>query len=165
MNMNKRFFIDFEFNGMGGDLISAGITRQDGHTRYYIDDGKIEELVLAKMLDPWVEENVLPILYATPHGVVPFHMPSSDWGAVISDFIYCDGTMPTIYADWMSDIADLMNLFITGPGTAVPMGDETHLVCLRHLDVYPTTLSGAVQHNAAWDALALRHWYMNGGWS
>jgi hypothetical protein len=29
---------------------------------------------------------------------------------------------------------------------------------LRHLDVYPTTLAGAIQHNAYWDAAALKHW-------
>lgn len=157
-----RFFIDFEFSGR--ELISCGITRQDGKTLYFLDDEKVEELILSKTLDPWVEANVLPILYAIPEGVTMWYAPSSDWGAEISNFIYEDGIMPTIYADWMSDIADLMNLFITGPGTGVPMGNETHLVCLRHLDVYPTTLPGAVQHNAAWDALALRHWYMQGGW-
>jgi hypothetical protein len=162
--MNKRFFFDTEFNGFGGDLISAAITRQDGKTIYFIDDEKLNDLIMSKTLDPWVEANVLPILYAVPPQTILYHMPTSEWGAAISDIIYDDGAMPTIYADWMSDIADLMNLFITGPGTGVPMGNETHLVCLRHLDVYPTTLPGAVQHNAAWDALALRHWYMEGGW-
>lgn len=119
---------------------------------------------MTKTLDPWVEQNVLPVLYLTPPNTCQYHMPSSMWGEAIASMIYFKGTLPTIYADWMSDIADLMNLLITGPGTGVPMGNETHLVCLRHLDVYPTTLPGAVQHNAAWDALALRHWYMQGGW-
>lgn len=155
-----RYFFDTEFNGYGGDLISAGIARQDGKTLYIIDDEKVHNLITSKTLDPWVEQNVLPILYSAPHGVVPFHLPVSEWGALISEFIYDGENTPTIYADWMSDIADLMNLFITGPGTGVPMMHETRMVCLRHLDVYPTDLPGAVQHNAAWDALALRHWLM-----
>lgn len=157
-----RYFIDFEFSTR--DLISCGIAREDGTTLYFIDDAKIEELVLTKTLDPWVEENVLSVLYSAPHGVVPIHAATDTWGWAIADFIYRDDAPPTIYADWMSDIADLMNLFITGPGTGVPMHHQTNLVCLRHLDVYPTDLPGAVQHNAAWDALALRHWYMQGGW-
>jgi hypothetical protein len=28
---------------------------------------------------------------------------------------------------------------------------------MHRVDAYPTTLPGAVQHNAYWDAMALRH--------
>lgn len=43
------------------------------------------------------------------------------------------------------------------------------MVAIPHLtfevirvDAYPTTLEGAVQHNAWWDAMALRHLLMDG---
>lgn len=51
---------------------------------------------------------------------------------------------------------DFCKLLMTGPGTAVPMANQTHLTILRHIDVYPTSLNGAVQHNAWWNAMALR---------
>jgi hypothetical protein len=109
-------------------------------------------------MDPWVDKNVIPLLFDVPPGVEVIRAPDTEWGALISDFIYRGDEVPQIFADWMSDIADLMKLFITGPGEGVPMNHQTHMVCLRHLDVYPTTLKGAVQHNAAWDAFALKRW-------
>ena len=156
--MITRYFFDTEFNGFGGNLMSAAMARDETDALYLIDDERIQSLVMNKIMDPWVEANVLPILYNTPPGIEPVHAPASEWGGLISEFIYRGDEVPQVFADWMTDIADLMNLFITGPGTGVPMTHQTHMVCLRHLDVYPTSLPGAVQHNAAWDALALKRW-------
>jgi hypothetical protein len=36
------------------------------------------------------------------------------------------------------------------------MENQTIITILRHIDVYPTSVEGAVQHNALWDALAIR---------
>jgi hypothetical protein len=153
-----RHYFDTEFNGYGGKLMSAAMVRDEQDALYLIDDAAIQTLLMNGEMDPWVRENVVPILYSPPAGIEPVHAPSSEWGALISEFIYREDEVPQVFADWMTDIADLMNLFVTGPGTGVPMAHQTHMVCLRHLDVYPTTLPGAVQHNAAWDALALKRW-------
>jgi len=155
---NTRYFFDTEFNGFGGALLSAAIVREDGEMLYFIDEEQCALLLVNHAMDAWVETNVLPILHSQPVEVTAIIAPARGWGPLISNFIYRPREVPQVFADWMSDIADLMNLFITGPGTAVPMGHITNLTCLRHLDVYPTDLPGAIQHNAAWDALALKRW-------
>ena len=44
---------------------------------------------------------------------------------------------------------------MTVPGTMVRMPDLRFE--FRHVQAFPTSLHGAVQHNAWWDAMALRH--------
>lgn len=153
-----RYFFDTEFNSFGGDMLSAGMCGDDGSCLYLIDDRKLLELQQAGKVHEWVEANVVPHLYALPDGVEPTHAPVNEWGALISEFIYRGDAIPQIIADWPSDIADLCNMLITGPGIAVPMGHQTHFTILRHIDVYPTSLENAVQHNALWDAMALKRW-------
>lgn len=152
-----RYFFDTEFSARS--MLSASMVRDDGECLYLVvPEKRIEHIRRVIGMDPWVEENVIPILLDVPPGVDVTVADQKLWGHLISDFIYRGDEVPQIFADWMSDIADLMRMFITGPGTGVPMGHQTHMVCLRHLDVYPTTLKGAVQHNAAWDAFALKRW-------
>lgn len=154
-----RYFFDTEFNGFGGSLLSCAMVRDETDAIYLVVP---EEHIIAlrrnNWMDPWVEANVIPHLFDVPAGIEPTIAPSKEWGPLLSDFLYRGDEVPQVFADWMSDIADLMNLFMTGPGEGVPMSHQTHMVCLRHLDVYPTTLKGAVQHNAAWDAMALKRW-------
>jgi hypothetical protein len=65
-----------------------------------------------------------------------------------------------VFVDWPSDAMDFASLLMTGPGQAVDMGHQTIITILRHVDIYPTTLAGAVQHNALWDAMAIRQFVM-----
>lgn len=154
-----RYFIDFEFMGFGGELISGAVVREDGSSIYLVQPNDVLSAMRASPdSDPWVLENVMPHLYNVPRSVPITVQPKHEWGPMIAAFLYQDDQVPQIFADWMTDISDLMNLFVTGPGTGVPMNHQTHMVCLRHLDVYPTTLAGAIQHNAYWDAAALKHW-------
>lgn len=62
---------------------------------------------------------------------------------------------PVIVVDWPDDVRYFCEAVITGPGTMISVPSlkfEVHRV-----DAYPTTLPDAVQHNAFWDALALRY--------
>lgn len=145
-----RHYLDTEFNGFGGDLISLALACEDGRSLYLVTDK------LPEPMDPWVRENVVPYLYDCP--AVPLIMSPKHWGHEISAFIYCGTKSPQIIADWPSDIADFANLLLTGPGEAVPMGHQTHLTIVRHIDVYPTDVKGAVQHNAWYDAMALKRY-------
>lgn len=62
---------------------------------------------------------------------------------------------PTLFADWPDDIRYFCQALITAPGEMVNIPRLTfHIV---RVDAYPTTLEGAVQHNALWDARALCH--------
>lgn len=155
-----RFYLDTEFNSFGGALLSLGMVAQDGSNLYLVLPAADIEAI---DIDPWVAEHVVPILFDLPDGTSVITAPVAEWGSIVSGFIYRQEAPPQIFADWPSDIADLCNLFITGPGEAVTMKHQTHLTILRHLDVYPTTLKGAVQHNALWDAMALRRWVMEHG--
>lgn len=156
-----RYYLDTEFNSFGGSLISLGIAREDGECLYLVVPVyEIERLRQEEGMDPWIEENILPILFSIPEGVIATVSEVKEWGPLISDFIYRDGEVPQIIVDWPSDAGDFAKLLLTGPGTAVPMGNQTHITILRHIDVYPTTLKGAVQHNAIWDALAIRQLLM-----
>jgi hypothetical protein len=157
--MKTRFYLDTEFNSFGGSLISLGMVRHDDpeDTLYLVvpaDD--IERMKFEEGMDPWIEKNIIPVLWDIPAGVEPIIIPAHEWGVRISNWMYRGGEVPQIVADWPSDIMDFCRLLMTGPGQAVDMLNQTHMTILRHIDVYPTTLAGAVQHNAIWDCLAMR---------
>lgn len=165
--MTTRFYFDTEFTGHGGDLLSAGMVRSDGAALYLVvPDYEIERLRSEGKMDPWVEANVLPLLLDVPEGTVPIVEPSASWGELFSSFMYPEGRdtgQVQIICDWPSDHIYLMNLMISGPGLSHPMGKQTDFTVIRHIDIYPTDLPGAVQHNALYDALAIKHYVENNG--
>ncbi len=156
-----RFFLDTEFNGWNGEMLSLALVRDDGASIYLRETNEfLHSLDQSGRLDPWVRDNVCPLLDRHPFDVHTTVASSSEWAHTIGEFLYRDtSSPPQVFADWPSDIADLCKLLLTGPGEAVPMPHQTHFTILRHLDVYPTSLKEAVQHNAWWDAMALRRWF------
>jgi hypothetical protein len=139
-----RYFLDTEFNGLGGDLISLALVREDGH-----------EIYAALPCDEpvqWVAENVIPIVTcpgASPRTVRKLPII----GLMIAEFLLNDHR-PVIIADWPDDIGYFCDTLITGPGQMVNI--PTLSFMMWRVDAYPTDLSGAIQHNALWDARALR---------
>jgi len=138
-----RYFLDCEFNGYRGELISMALAADDG-----------AELYLARprlrKLDPWVEKNVEPIVTlddACPEVCEVF-------SSRIQAFLTGD-PFPVIIADWPDDIRYFCECLITGPGQMVKSGPVIQFE-VRRVDAYPSQLAGAVQHNALWDARALR---------
>lgn len=157
--MNTRYYLDTEFNSFGGSLISLGISRHDDPNDclyLVVPNTDIERMKAEEGMDPWIEKNILPHLYALPPEQGAITASAHTWGPHISEFIYREGETPHIFVDWPSDAMDFARLLMTGPGQAVDMSHQTLITILRHIDVYPTTLKGAVQHNALWDALAIR---------
>lgn len=138
-----KYFLDCEFNGYRGELISLALVREDG-----------KELYLAKprlrKMDPWVEKNVEPIV--TLNDACP--AVAEVFSSRIQDFLAGD-PLPTIIADWPDDIRYFCECLITGPGEMVKSSPVLQFEVQR-VDAYPTDLTGAVQHNALWDARALR---------
>lgn len=165
--MTTRFYFDTEFAGFGGELLSAGLVRSDGASLYLVvPDSEIERLRAEGKIDPWVETNVLPILLDLPEGTVPIVEPTSAWGEILSSFMYPEGGKTgqvQVICDWPSDHIYLMNLMLTGPGLSHPMGKQTDFTVIRHVEIYPTDLPGAVQHNALYDALAIKHFVETNG--
>lgn len=142
-----RYFLDCEFNGFGGELISIALVAETGASIY---------CVLVREPDApteaWVAANVIPILDDCP--VAPLMVRRSHASAMIADFLAWD-IDPIIVADWPDDIRYLCELLITGVGRCVQMDGLKFE--WRHVEPYPTEVVGAVQHNAWWDAQALRH--------
>lgn len=131
-------FIDTEFNGFGGDLISMALVMEDGGAEWY-------EVLWAPPdydCDPWVWENVVPRLgksalgpvgfYGSLHAFLSLHRPT------------------TVVADWPSDLAHLFQSLI----------GYYHGRCLK-LEISGQLVYGfeptpQTPHNALSDARALR---------
>jgi len=148
-----RYFIDCEFNGHGGQLLSMALIREDGRSIYLCIADKPEDL------SSWVLMNVWPLVHIQlPVGHTVAYV--NDWGSLLRDFVGSD-QHPIIIADSPVDIGRFCTVLSTSPdgewvSTDYPaIGFEVH-----NVDCYPTTLEGAVQHNAWWDAQALRHLLM-----
>lgn len=143
-----KYYIDCEFDGHNGPLLSLAMVREDG------DSIHIETTAIAT--DPWVVENVVPLMGkndATTHPHVRPHYV----GLMVRHFIGDDAT-PIIIADSPVDIGRFCQGVMTDArGGYAPNVWPVLLFEVHDVDCYPTTLPGAVQHNAWWDAMALRH--------
>lgn len=145
-----RYYLDCEFDGFGGSLISLALVREDGRGRYYVfaEDASEE----------WVEQNVIPILWNYPPYVdgqaltKPEDKELAAWD--LATFLRND-LDPIIISDWPADIRYFCGLIEFPRGNMAPIKGLKFE--LRRVDAYPTTLPGAIQHNAWWDAMALRH--------
>ena len=143
----QTFYIDCEFDGHNGPLLSIAMARQDGQSLH------IEVIEEAK--DPWVIANVLPNM-SEHKAQQSYHCFPDQVGDMLRHFLgECQN--PTIIADSPVDIGRFCRAISTGDdggwaSTSFPQ--MTFIV--RNVDCYPTALKGAVQHNAWWDAMALR---------
>ena len=145
-----RYYLDTEFNGFGGELISLALVREDGKSLYLVYPVPMERY------DFWVQKNVVPILWDIPSPLpgMAYKFVSEKEGAFkIQTFLHGDPN-PVIVTDWPDDISYFCQAIITGPGSMINIPQLSF--DMVRVDAYPTTLEGAVQHNAWWDAMALR---------
>jgi hypothetical protein len=140
-----RYFLDCEFNGMGGNLISLALVSENGNNELYL-------ALPCQRPIRWIAENVIPIVKCV--GAKPIACVSSDIANIIEDFFMGD-PCPVIVADWPDDISYFCKCLMIGPGQMIDF-DSLKFEVIR-VDSYPTDLPGAIQHNALWDARALRH--------
>lgn len=140
-----KYYLDCEFDGMGGSLLSMAMVCEDGREMYYVNTMGL----YAK--DPWVAQNVLPIMDSDKATLVG---GIDRLSGHIGEFLAGDAN-PEIIADWPDDFTYFCPAVLTGPGTMIDVPTLTLRVI--RVDAYPTELEGAVQHNALWDARALRH--------
>lgn len=144
-----RYFLDTEFNGMGGQLLTLAMVCEDGRELYAASPRWLDPIV------DWVRENVISVMSVS--GAMPKYVEPHKFGEEIYEFLK-DDPMPSIMADWPDDIAYFCKAMIVGPGKVINLPRlQFHWV---QIDPYPTSLPGAVQHNALWDARALRHAFM-----
>lgn len=142
-----RYFLDCEYNGFGGALLSLALVPEDGGEELYLT------FDCADPLEPWVERNVVPYLGTVPDGL---KLPAmSREQAAHSIAMYLDRDLePEILADWPTDIELLCGLLTFAPGRMVALSEMRFR--LLTLGRFSPAENSAVAHNALHDARALR---------
>jgi len=147
-----RYFLDTEYNGFGGQLLSLALVPEDGGEEFYVT------LTCDAPLDPWVERHVMPFLDMVPDALVSARLDRRAAAEALAGWLAHDEA-PDIVADWPEDLAQLAMLLITGPGMMVPVPPlSLHFVPLHN---FSTAANSVVPHNALHDARALRDHVMN----
>ncbi len=141
------YFLDCEFNGFGGELISLALS--SATRELYL--ARPEDELNAMAAHDWVAEHVLPFLSLA--GARPQVLPRDQFGRAILSFLAGDPS-PSVIADWPEDLMHLMHCLIIAPGQMVKIPDLS--LRLMQGSAYPSEITDAVQHNALWDARALR---------
>jgi hypothetical protein len=141
-----RYFLDTEYNGWGGALLSLALVPEHGED-FYVTLG------WEGALEPWVERNVVPYLDSVPHSLVSPRMSRADAARALAFYLAGDPD-PLIVADWPEDIAQLSMLLVTGPGIMAEVPGLTFQ--FLPLTGFSTAANSRVPHNALFDARALR---------
>lgn len=141
-----RYFLDTEYNGWGGALISLALVPEEGEELYLV-------LECDFPLEAWVQRHVVPYLDCVPEGLKSPRMSRIDAARLIAHYLAGD-PHPEIIADWPEDIALMSALLVTGPA----MKAEVPALTFRYVPLpgFSTAASSAVPHNALHDARALR---------
>jgi len=146
-NKPMEVFIDAEWNGYRGDLISMAMVAMDEREFY-------RAFPLFTGTKPWEADNVIPVLRATgtagKYAVIdrkqlPFEI--AEWLAPY-DAVH-------LIADWPEDIERFCRALITGPGMRADTPPLTMEV-RRDLD----SSDSEFPHNALADARAIRDLYL-----
>ena len=141
-----RYFLDTEYNGIRGALISLALVPDDG-----------DELYLTLRTDEpivdWVQRHVMPYLDSVPAGLSCPRLSRPDAAHALEQYLHHDPE-PLIVADWPEDISQFCDLLVTGPGAMV---DLRHLMFrLAPMSNFSTAANSKVPHNALHDARSLR---------
>ena len=147
-----RLYLDTEFNGFGGALMSIGLVpaAADAPIFYRVIEFKGH-------IDNWVRQHVVPHLYGTPE-------PRESAGAALACYLQNVGEPSVIVADWPTDFEHLLGLLINGPGMMHPAPDFS--MEYQRVNGFNTADHSRVPHNALEDAIALRDYCERlGKWS
>lgn len=135
-----KFFIDTEFNGFGGKLMSMAIVPEDVNVpEFYC------EIDVKDQLDPWVQVHVAPHMFQAP-------VPYSEFQFALSRYLLnIEQDEIVIVADWPDDIRYFCEALITGPGERITIPHNIKFEL--DLDIKYHSI---VPHNALHDARAIR---------
>jgi hypothetical protein len=140
-----KLFLDTEFNGFGGKLMSLALVPENDSVRSFY-----KELEICDQLEPWVKENVVPHLMLVPCSHHEFQQALAQYLWEVGD---C-----TIIADWPDDIRYFCESLITGPGQMIAFMHNIKFELDLGIDY-----ESAVPHNALHDARAIRDFYLTRG--
>ena len=160
-----RYFLDTEFNGFGGELLSLALVPEDGGTEFYAT------LECKAPIVAWVERHVVPYLDMVPQELACARLTREKASKGLSAWLLHEHELQTlarypksvgaleIIADWPEDIAQFSMLLLKGPGAMVQVPELVFR--LVEMPGYSTAANSAVPHNALHDARALRDHIMN----
>ncbi|MBA3577372.1 MAG: hypothetical protein H0W39_07170 [Sphingomonas sp.] len=144
-----RYFLDTEYNGIGGALLSLALVPDDGEELYLT-------FKTGDTIVEWVERHVVPYLDTVPDPLVCPRLDRLDAAEALERYLGGDHDA-VIIADWPEDVAQFCNLMITGQGDMVELRNLTFRVL--PLANFSTAANSKVPHNALHDARALRDHY------
>jgi hypothetical protein len=147
-----RYFLDTEFNGFGGDLISLALVPEYGDQEYYV------VLPLPDAVEPWVARHVVPYLHQVPQSL-DNRLDRTTAAHDLAAYLAGDRD-PLIVADWPEDIALLCRLLLIGATDIVDIGRLGFE--FRRTPGFSTARNSRVPHNALHDARALRDFILGG---
>jgi len=129
-----KLFLDCEFNGLGGDLISMALVSGCGYEWYEVlpCDHPVE----------WVYLNVIPVLKKKPLADI------SSLSSSLENFLQQFSEVH-IVADWPDDIRYFCEALITGPGERIDTPPLT-------MEVIRVDAKSECPHNALADARGIR---------
>jgi hypothetical protein len=140
------YYLDTEFNGFAGELISLALVPEYGDQEFYAS------LPLPDKVHTWVQNHVIPYLRHVPPGLD--HQLTREQAAQ-HIALYLEGDPDAvIVADWPEDLAHFCALLVTAPGQ---MADINGLRFeLINAAGFSAAANSRVPHNALHDARALR---------
>ena len=131
-------YLDTEFNGFEGSLISLALVSPEGHEFYEVLDYS------SMIVDPWVQKHVIPVLNKPSINCKQFQQNLKNF---LNQFQQIN-----IVCDWPEDIVHFTKFLINGPGTRIlhpPMTFELDY------NLPDTSIYSKIPHNALEDARAL----------
>ena len=138
-----RLFLDTEFNGFGGELLSiALVPENDSFEEFYYE---LETDV--DLLVPWVREHVIPSMDQDAVSV-------SSMQKYLSKYLWQFNEVEII-VDWPDDIKYFCEALITGPGERIGIPDTVKFT----LNCLLGSSASEVLHHALHDARAIKQDY------
>lgn len=139
-----RYYLDAEFNGFGGALISiALVPESEAAAPFY---GALE----CRDPTPWVAAHVMPKLDIEPISYAVLQ-------GAFADYLAADAE-PVLVADWPEDIVHAARLLVTDDGRRLILSAVRFE--LAEVVNFSTAELSHVPHNAYHDAVALRTFCM-----
>lgn len=142
----KNFYIDTEFNGFCGRLISMAIVSEDLSSEFYevLPENTYYNPSSGYSYDPWVLKNVIPHLNKEPISVREFQLK-------LETFLNenAENNKIRIIADWPEDLTHFCKMLIVAPGKRLLVPDFE--LVFNHDLPYESK----IPHNALEDARAI----------
>lgn len=135
--MPKVLYLDTEFDGFGGALLSMALYAPDGKYFY--------EVINRPATNPWVKKHVVPFFNQKP-------IEESDFRLRLHTFLLVHNGC-TIVADWPEDFIHLLRYCCAENGWMLNVKFTAQLVASG-------PLTPDVPHNALSDAVALSKWHL-----